>query len=131
MKKLCQTGLEQLKAIKLSLNDGKIDKNEVLLADEMYLQKCFQYHNCKIIGNDENNNLFKGNYDFHDNRIKKSIPFVLKAIPEIKIEGKWLSVYVEESIQALHQTGFTASAVVMDYYTPMSLHTVIFSENLD
>ena len=42
LKKLCQGGLEPLKAIKLLLNDGKIDENMVLLADEMYLQKCLQ-----------------------------------------------------------------------------------------
>ena len=62
-------------------------------------------------------------------RLKKSIPFVLKAIPEIKVEGKWLSAYVEESIQALHQTGFAVRAVVIDNHAPnVSVYSDLFGK---
>ena len=40
VKKLSQGGPEPLKAFKLLLNHGKIDKNVVLMEDEVYLQKC-------------------------------------------------------------------------------------------
>ena len=39
LKKLSQGGVELLKAIKIMLREGKIDKDVVLLIDEMYLQK--------------------------------------------------------------------------------------------
>ena len=95
----------------------------------MYPQKCLQYQDGKIIGSDENINLFKGIMIFKIVRSKKSIPFVLKAIPEIKIEGKWLSTHVEESIQALHQTGFAVHAFVMgNHATNVSAYSTFFGK---
>ena len=43
LKKLSQGGVDSLKACKLLLDRGKIDKDVVLLLDEMYLQKDEQY----------------------------------------------------------------------------------------
>ena len=34
------------------------------------------------------------------------MPFVIKAVPESKIEGKWLSGQIIESIQSLHEIDF-------------------------
>ena len=97
----------------------------------MYLQKCLQYQDCKIIYSNENHNLFKDIMTFMIVGLKKSIPFVLKAIPEIKVERKWLSTHFEESIQALHQIGFAARVVVKIIMPPTYLHTVNFLENLE
>ena len=43
LKRLSQGGLKPLKAVKLLLNERKIDKDIVLLTDEMYLQKELQF----------------------------------------------------------------------------------------
>ena len=43
-------------------------------------------------------------------KLKISIPFVLKPVPEIKVEGKWFSAHVEKSIIALHQTVFCSAS---------------------
>ena len=60
LKRLSQGGLEPLKAVKVLLNERKIDKDIVLLTDEMYLQKELQFQQGKLIGCDEYGNLFKG-----------------------------------------------------------------------
>lgn len=60
LKKLSQGGVEPLKAIKLLREKGKIDKDVILMLDEMYLQKDEQYQGGNMIGADEDGNLFKG-----------------------------------------------------------------------
>ena len=80
-----------MKAVKLLLNERKIDKDIVLLTDEIYLQKELQFQQGKLIGCDENGNLFKGIMTFMIVGEWKNVPFVVKAVPESKIEGKWLS----------------------------------------
>ena len=58
LKRLGQGGLEPLKAVKLLLNERKIDKDIVLLIDKMYLQKELQFQQGKLIGCNDNGNLF-------------------------------------------------------------------------
>ena len=70
------------------LNEGKIDKDIVLLTDEMYLQKELQFQQGKLIGWDDNGNLLKGIVTFMIVGVRKNVPFVVKAVPETKIEGK-------------------------------------------
>ena len=42
------------------------------------------------------------------------MPFVIKAVPESKIEGKWLFGQIIETIQSLHEIGFHVRAVISD-----------------
>ena len=51
------------------------------------------------------------------NSLKQSIPFVIKAIPEVKIEGLWLSEQIDECIHTLHKTGFNIVAVISDNHS--------------
>ena len=67
-----------------------MDKDVVLLLDEIYLQKDAHYQDGKLVGADEDGNLFKGVMAFMIISLKKCIPFVIKAVPETTIEGKWL-----------------------------------------
>ena len=78
--------MEPLKAVKLLLDERKIDKDIVLLTDEMYLQKELQFQQGKLIGCDDNGNLFKGIITFMIVGVRKNVPFVVKAVPEAKIE---------------------------------------------
>ena len=95
-----------MKAVKLLLNERKIDKDIVLSTDEMYLQKELQYQQGKLIGCDENGNLLKEIMTFMIVGVRKNVPFVVKAVPESKIEGKCLSGQIIETIQSLHLIGF-------------------------
>ena len=106
LKRLSQGGLEPLKAVKLLQNERKIDKDIVLLTDEMYLQKELQFQQGKLIGCDENGNLFRGIMTFMIVGVRKNVPLVVKAVPESKIKGKWLSGQIIEAIQSLHEIGF-------------------------
>ena len=114
LKRLSQGGLEPLKAVKLLLNERKIDKDIVLLTDEMYLQKELQFQQGKLIGCDGNGDLFKGIMTFMIVGVRKNVPFVVKAVPESKIEGKWLSGQIIETIQSLHEIGFHVRGVFSD-----------------
>ena len=60
----------------------------MLLLDEMYLQKSCDYHG-SIIGKDEDGNFFNGILVFMIVGLQKSIPYVIKAIPKVKMSGPW------------------------------------------
>ena len=47
--------------------------------------------------------IYKDAMTFMTNSLKKSIPFVIKAIPEIKIEGKWLSEHTYNCIASFYK----------------------------
>ena len=49
--------------------------------------------------------------------MKKSIPFIVKAVPEIKIEGKWLGEHIDSVLSSVHQCGFQVRAVVADHHS--------------
>ena len=114
LKRLSQGGVEPLKVVKLLLNECKINKGTVLLTDETYLQKEVQFQQGKPIGCDDNGDLFKGIITFMIVGVWKNVPFVVKAVPESKIEGKWLSGQTIETIQSLHEIGFHGRAVISD-----------------
>ena len=76
-----------------------------------------QYQRGKLAGVDSEGNLFKGIMTFMINSLKQSIPFVIKAIPEAKIEGLWLSEQIDECIHILHKTGFNIVAVISDNHS--------------
>ena len=67
-----------------------------------------------MIGGDDNGNLFKGIMTFMIVGVRKNVPFVVKVVPESKIERKWLSGKIRETIQSLHEIGFHVRAVVSD-----------------
>ena len=85
---LCQGSLDPIKAIKILHEKQKIDKDVVLLMDEMYLQKEVQYQEGKLFGSNEEGTMFRGIMTFMVVGLRNNVPFVIKAIPESKIEGK-------------------------------------------
>ena len=46
--------------------------------------------------------------------LKKSIPYVIQAMPEVTINGGWLAEKISESIDSLAKAGFTVRALVTD-----------------
>ena len=60
------------------------------------------------------------------NSLKKSIPFVIKAIPEIKIEGKWLSEHIDNCITSLNSVGYNVCAIISDNHSTNALALVIY-----
>ena len=61
--------------------------------------------------------------------LRKNVPFVVKAVPESKIEGKWLSGQVVETIQSLHEIGFHVRAVISNnHLNNVSAFNELFSK---
>ena len=117
LKKLSKGGVEPLKVCKVLLEQGKIDKDVVLTLDEIYLQKEAQYNGGRMIGADADGNMFKGVMTFMINSLKKSIPVVVKAVPEMELNGKWIAEQIDELISALHKCGFNVRAVISDNHS--------------
>ena len=126
LKKLTEGEIEPLKAAKVSLEQGNIGTNVVLLLDEVYLQTDSQYQDGKLVDADNEGNLYKSVMTFMINSLKKSIPFVIKAIPEIKIEGKWFSEHIDNSITFLNSVGFNVCAIISDNHSTNALALNIY-----
>ena len=60
LRKLRKGNIDSMKAVKLLLETGQISKDVIMMVDEMYLQKCFQYIGGDYLGSDDEGNLFKG-----------------------------------------------------------------------
>ena len=73
----------------------------------------------KLVGADNEGNLTKGVMKFMINNLKKYIPFVIKAIPETKIEGKWVSEHIDNCITSFNSVGFNVCAIISDITQPM------------
>ena len=114
--------MEPIKAVEVLLDQGKMEKDIASMLDEIYLQKDAQYQGGKLVGVDSEGNLFKGVMTFIMSSLKQSIPFVIKAIPEMKIEGLWLSEQIDECIHTLYKTGFNIVQLFGTMAPQMCLH---------
>ena len=110
-------GVDAIKAVKFLRKKGEISNDIVLMVDEMYLQKGTQFHRGKYIGADDNGNLYKGIVILMIAGLKKSIPYVIKACPEISINGDWFANEIAQSISTLSSNGFNVRAVVTDNHS--------------
>ena len=63
--------------------------------------------------------------------VRKNVPFVVKAVPESKIEGKWLSGQIVETIQSLHEIGFHVRAVISDNHPRTCPPLTNISQNME
>ena len=74
----------------------------VLLVDEIYFQKASQYQGGEYIGVDSEGNLYKSFMTFKIHKLKKPVPFVIKAVLEIKKFRKYgfLNILMKVFIQS-------------------------------
>ena len=93
LKKLHQGGVHSMTAAKTLLDKGSISADVILMSDEMYLQKSSQYHGGEYIGADSNGDLFSGINVFMIVGLQKSVPIVVRASPETKINGESLQSF--------------------------------------
>ena len=78
-------GVDSIKALIFLRKKEDISSDVVLMVDEMYLQKGIQFHGGEYIGADVDGNLYKGTVVLMIAGLKKSIPYVIKACPEISM----------------------------------------------
>ena len=117
LNKIQQGGVDSIKALKLLREKGNISEDLVLMADEMYLQKAAEYSGGEYIGADKDGDLYKGIVTFMVVGIKTNTPYVIKASPEVSINGKWLADEMDGCISLLAENGFRVRAVVTDNHS--------------
>ena len=83
------------------------------MADEIYLQKASEFSGGEYIGANEDNELYKGICVFMVVGMKSSIPYVIKASPEISINGPLLCGQMDDCITILAENGFQVRGVVI------------------
>ena len=117
LKKLSSGGIDCLKAIQLLLKEEKISVDCVLMLDEMYLQKSVDYHNGSLVGQNENGQFYNGILVFMIVGLKRSIPYVIKAIPKTSLNGDMVKKEIHESLQTLKSANFNVRAVISDNHS--------------
>ena len=60
------------------------------MADEMYLQESTPYHSGEFYGANETGDLYKGVMVFMIVGLKKSVPVVVRAVPEVPVNGEFM-----------------------------------------
>ena len=117
LNKLQAGGVDAIKSIKYLLEKKEISRDVVLMFDEMYLQKSTQFHGGTYEGADEDGNPYKGIVVFMIVGLKQSISYVIKACPEITINGKWIAEETKKAISQLSKAGFNVRGVVADNHS--------------
>ena len=105
------------------MEQEKIGTDVALLLDEVYLQIDSQYQDGKLVDAENEGNLYKGVVTFMINSLKKYIPFVIKVIPEIKSEGKWLLEHIDNCITSFNSVGFNIFAIILHNH---SINVLVF-----
>ena len=68
----------------------------------------------QYIGADSNENFYKDIVVFMIQDLKKSVPIVVKASPEVTLTGQWLADEVSDCITSIGQVGFKVRGIVAD-----------------
>ena len=114
LRKISKGKIDALKSVNILRENGPIDKNVILMFDEMYLQKEEDYVGGELVGANEEGELYKGIVAFMIVGLKQSIPYVIKVLPVTKINGDWLKCELLNCLHALHKNGFNVRGVVCD-----------------
>ena len=97
--------MDAIKAAQLLREKDAISEDIVLMADEMYLQKCVQYSGGDYVGADADEYLYKGIVVFMIQGLEHTVPLVVKASPEVSVSGQWLASNLSDCIESLGNSG--------------------------
>ena len=85
--KIQKGGVDALKAAKFLREQNKLSNDVVLMVDEMYLEKSCEYDGGNYIGADSDGKLYKGLVAFMIIGLKRNVPYVIRASPEVTLNG--------------------------------------------
>ena len=118
LRNLKSENVDAVRAARLLKKKGAISEDVILMADQMYLQKCVQYSGEKYVGADAaEDNLYKGIVVCMVQGLKQTVPIVVKASPEVSVNGEWLSSELSDCITALGNAGFKVRGLVTDNHS--------------
>ena len=109
--------IDAIKAAKVLKENNSISEDIILMADELYLLKSTKYSGGQSVGTDEKRNLYKGVVVFMIHGLKSSVPIVVKAVPEVTVNGQWLAEEISNCISNLAAAGFRIRGIVTDYHS--------------
>ena len=117
LRRLKSGSIDAIKAAKVLKENNSISEDIILMADELYLQKSAQYSGGQYVGTDEKGNLYKGVVVFMIHGLKSSVPIVVKAVPEVTVNGQWLAEEISNCISNLADAGFRVRGIVTDNHS--------------
>ena len=80
----------------------------------IFEEKSQEYFGVEIIGCDNERELYKGIVCFIIVGLKKSIPYVIKSLPETNIDANWLKTELLDTLEILSNCGFRVRAIICD-----------------
>ena len=104
-------------ALCLLRDNGLIGNDIVLLLDEMYLQPQVQFTGTTLIGCDDNLKVYKSILTFMVVSLKRCVPFVLKAIPLVKLSHILVRDMIISCIISLTESNFQLRSVISDNHS--------------
>ena len=75
------------------------------------------YQGGEYVGANHEGQLYKGIVVFMINGLNNTVPTVVRASPEVSINGEWLSDQLMQCINDLIQSGFSIRAIVTDNHS--------------
>ena len=117
LKTLNSHRIDSSKTLCTLINESLIGIDVVILLDEMYLQTQAQFDGKSVIGCDGDLNMFKSILCFMVVSLKKTIPYVIKAIPIVRLT--FLDVYngILNCISILNEGKFHVRGVIADNHS--------------
>ena len=88
LSKLKKGNIDALKVSSYLRESGQVSQDITVLIDEMYLRECAQYSEGKFIDCDEEGDFYKGMIAFMIQRLKNSVPVVVKSCLITALNGK-------------------------------------------
>ena len=109
MSKLKSGGNDNSKALIALRGINSISEPVLKLFDEMYLHQCDQYSGGKVEGSYANGNLFTGLVCYMVIGLKSNVPYVVRAVSNVNLSGKWLKNELETTLDVVRQAGISVS----------------------
>jgi len=117
--KLKSGNMDAVKTAILLLRKGAISKDIILMADEMYVQKCVENSGGSYVGADVEDNLYNKGVMvlFKIEGLKQAVSVVVKATPEVTVSGQWLAAELSDCISSLGNAYFQVHGIVTDNHS--------------
>ena len=72
------------------------------MLNEVHLQKCLGCEGGELYGSEESVGLYKGLLSFVIVGLKGSVPYIVKSLPETKVEADWMKDEILACVKILH-----------------------------
>ena len=117
LRKLKSPSIGNCQALQALRDSNCIGNDIVILLDEMHLQSQVQFDGHTLIGCNADMDMYTSILCFMVVSLRKSIPFVISAIPLIKNSGEIVYQNIEKCLSLLTQSQFRVRAIISDNHS--------------